>query len=173
MISLANHVIETANDDSGAEIGTLIASVYSEYEGCPFVPDEIPELEAISTHYRRIGGEIWVARFAEGENQGSNIVGSLAMFPTTKSGVFELSKVYVSRDSRGTGLAQQLYSQAVKWGAANCLQSLRLWTDTRFLSGHRFYEKLGFARQPVVRYLGDAGQTWEYLYTCEHPTAPS
>lgn len=169
--------IETAGDDSGAGLARLIATVYSEYEGCPFVDDEVRELDAVSTHYRRLGGEIWLARRVQisGRTAGETdeISGCLAIVPTAVTGVFELFKMYVAKEARGTGLAQNLYGEAVRWATARGLHSLRLWTDTRFASGHRFYEKLGFAKQPVVRYLGDAGQSWEYLYTCDTPKAPS
>lgn len=169
--------IETADDQSGVGLAKLIASVYGEYEGCPFVDEEVTELDAVSTHYRHQGGEIWVARRIElaGRTIGNadEISGCLAIVPTAVTGVFELFKMYVARDARGTGLAQSLYGEAVRWATARGLHSMRLWTDTRFASGHRFYEKLGFAKQPVVRYLGDAGQSWEYLYTCNTPKAPS
>ena len=48
-------------------------------------------------------------------------------------------------------------------------RTLKLWTDTRFLSGHRFYEKLGFVRQPVVRFLADATDCWEFAYRLDLP----
>lgn len=170
---MTRFVIDKADDGSGAGMGKLIASIYSEYDGCPFVEDEFRELDAVSTHYRSLGGEIWVARPANNVANTRPITGCLAIVPTHKSGVFELYKMYVAKDARGTGLAQNLYCEALQWAAALDLKSLRLWTDTRFASGHRFYEKLGFAKQPIVRYLGDAGQTWEYLYICDTPTKPS
>lgn len=170
---MTNFVIETADDRSGRGLATLIAAVYSEYENCPFVEDELRELDAVSTHYRGLGGEIWVARAADASGKGTVIVGCLAIVPTRKPGVFELYKMYVAKSARGTGLAQELYAEALQWAGARDLKSLRLWTDTRFASGHRFYEKQGFAKQPVVRYLGDAGQSWEHLFVCNEPTAPS
>lgn len=170
---MTNFAIETADDGSGRGLATLIASVYSEYENCPFVADELRELDAVSTYYRGLGGEIWVARAADTSGKGAVIVGCLAIVPTRKPGVFELYKMYVANSARGTGLAQELYAEALQWADARNLKSLRLWTDTRFASGHRFYEKQGFAKQPVVRYLGDAGQTWEHLFVCNAPTAPS
>lgn len=170
---MTNFRIETAEDGSGRGLASLIASVYSEYENCPFVEDELRELDAVSTHYRGLNGEIWVANSADTSGNGTVIVGCLAIVPTPIPGVFELYKMYVAKDARGTGLAQELYAEALQWASARGLKSLRLWTDTRFASGHRFYEKLGFAKQPVVRYLGDAGQTWEHLFVCNAPTSPS
>lgn len=170
---MKDFVIDTADDGAGCGLATLIASVYSEYENCPFVADELRELDAVSTYYRDLGGEIWVARAADTSDDSTEIVGCLAIVPTLKPGVFELFKMYVANSACGTGLAQELYAEAIQWAGTHDLKSLRLWTDTRFASGHRFYEKQGFAKQPVVRYLGDTGQTWEYLFVCNAPSAPS
>lgn len=169
---MTEFVIDTADDASGAGLAGLIATVFEEYENCPFVEAELPELNAVCTHYRGLGGEIWAARAANTPAGNNAIAGCLAIAPTREPGVFELFKMYVAKDARGAGLAQGLYKEALEWGSARELKSLRLWTDTRFASGHRFYEKMGFAKQPVVRYLGDAGQSWEYLFICNSPTAP-
>ncbi len=170
---MTQYVIEPADDKSGPGLGSLIASVFKEYDGCPFVYDELRELDAVSTYYRSKGGEIWVAKRIDGPARSHLIIGCLAIVPTQIPGVFELFKMYVAQDTRGTGLAQKLYGEALLWARVKGLHTLRLWTDTRFASGHKFYEKLGFAKQPVVRYLGDAGQSWEYLFICNAPKTPS
>ncbi|MFK8032542.1 MAG: GNAT family N-acetyltransferase [Hyphomicrobiales bacterium] len=159
-----SYSIRPATDADGTEIAALIAGVFGEYENCPFVDDEFPELKAVGGHYRKTGGEIWVANSDNG-----SVFGCLALVPSCVEGMFELFKVYVAKEARGTGLAQSLLDTGLLWGQARGLNSLRLWTDTRFASGHRFYEKLGFTKQPVIRYLGDAAESWEYLYLCNNP----
>lgn len=160
----SDYLICPATDASGSQIAVLIATVFNDYENCPFVDVEFPELKSVSSHYRKTGGEIWVATNTHGD-----VVGCLALVPTGASGVFEIFKVYVSKEARGTGLAQDLFNTGLNWGRQNGLQTLRLWTDTRFASGHRFYEKLGFTKQPVIRYLGDVAESWEFLYVCNNP----
>lgn len=150
--------IRPAVDADGAGIARLIAAVFAEYEGCPFVFDDFPELAAPASHYRRRHGELLVAE-ADG-----TIVGSIAVSSPDGDGVFELNKVYVDRSRRGTGLAQALYAAALERAEARGARALKLWSDTRFLSGHRFYEKLGFTRQPVVRFVPDATDCWEFAY---------
>ena len=150
--------IRDAVDADGASIAHLIACVFGEYEGCPFVFDDFPELAAPATHYERRGGRLFVA-----EHNGI-IVGSFAVSSPDGDGVFEINKVYLDRDQRGSGLAQRLYETAIDEVARRGGRTLKLWSDTRFLSGHRFYEKLGFARQPVVRFVPDATDCWEYAY---------
>lgn len=156
--------IRPATDANDAEIALLIANVFRDYENCPFVDEEFSELNAVGSHYRNMGGDIWVAT-----NDSGSVLGCLALVPSCVEGTFELFKVYVAKEARGKGLAQSLYDTGLSWGYARGLKSLRLWTDTRFVSGHRFYEKLGFTKQPVIRYLGDAAESWEYLYLCNNP----
>ena len=151
-------VIREAEDADGPRIAALVAAVFSEYEGCPFVRAEFPELDAPASHYAARGGVLLVAE------AGGEVVGSFAVFRVDGGEVFEIGKVYVARDLRGTGLARRLYDRATAVAAGRGCTRLRLWTDTRFHAGHRFYEKLGFRRLPVTRYLADATRAWEYAY---------
>lgn len=153
--------IRPAVDADGDGIARLIAAVFGEYDGCPFVIAEFPELAAPASHYQNRGGRLFVA-----EDKGS-IVGSFAISSPDGDGVFEINKVYLDRRQRGSGLAQRLYATALDEVLRRGGQTLKLWTDTRFLSGHRFYEKLGFVRQPVVRFLADATDGWEFAYRLE------
>jgi putative acetyltransferase len=152
-------VIRPARDSDGPAVANLIAAVFGEYEGCPFVAAEFPELAAPASHYAGRGGAMWVA-----EDDAGAVIGSFALFRVDRTDVFEIGKVYVARPARGTGLALRLWETALDAARARGARTLRLWTDTRFLAGHRFYEKLGFERQPVVRYLADATRAWEYCY---------
>ena len=45
--------IRVAYDEDGPNLSRLIAGVFSEYENCPFVPKEFPELGAPASHYAR------------------------------------------------------------------------------------------------------------------------
>lgn len=153
--------IRPAVDADGAGIAALIADVFGEYDGCPFVMADFPELTAAASHYQRRGGLLWVAELS------GVVVGSVAVSSPDGDGVFELNKVYVDRRLRGSGLAQALYATARREAEARGARVLKLWSDTRFLSGHRFYEKLGFTRQPVVRHVPDATDCWEYAYRLE------
>ncbi|MBS1183389.1 MAG: acetyltransferase family protein [Proteobacteria bacterium] len=156
-------LIRPAVDADGGGLARLIAAVFGEYEGCPFVDAEFPELAAPASHYATRGGRLFVAE------QGDTIVGSFAVSSPDGDGVFEINKVYLDRRQRGSGLAQRLYRTALDEVSQRDGRTLKLWTDTRFLSGHRFYEKLGFVRQPVVRFLADATNCWEFAYRLDLP----
>lgn len=156
---MSDLVIREAVDADGPAVAALISSVFDEYPGCPFVPAEFPELEAPASHYRRLGGCLFV--LVDGAD---TLLGSTAIAPVPGDGRFELFKVYLADGLRGGGHAGRLFDTAVAFAAREGATGLRLWTDTRFARGHRFYEKLGFTRQSVVRYLADATEAWEYAY---------
>lgn len=150
--------IRLASDEDGEAIAALVASVFAEYPGCLFVPEEMPEFAAVATHYRAKGGTIWVAE------RGARLIGSFAIMASGAPATFELSKVYLDRTARGLGIAGRLYGEALAFAKARSASRLELFTDTKFTDGHRFYERLGFQRLPGERFLGDASDTWEFHY---------
>jgi putative acetyltransferase len=151
-------IIRPARDSDGAALAALIATTFAEYPGCLFIDAEFPELAAPASHYQRLGGQLFVA-----ETDGA-VIGSLAAVMTGVPGTGELFKVYASSAHRGSGLAQRLYAEGEDLLRARDAREIILWSDTRFARGHRFYEKLGFVREPVERYLADASASWEFFF---------
>lgn len=151
-------IIRPATDADGPAVAALIAATFAEYPGCLFVEAEFPELKAPASHYERAGGRLFIA-----EDDG-RLVGSLAAVVTPVPRTAELFKVYAAAETRGTGLAQRLYAEGEALARAGGAREIVLWSDTRFERGHRFYEKLGFVREPVERYLADASESWEFFF---------
>jgi putative acetyltransferase len=149
--------LRPGRDSDGSALATLIATVFSEYEGCPFVPEEFPELGAPASHFAARRGALWVAETPAGE-----VVGSLAVAATPKPATFELFKVYVAASRRGTGIAQALLATGIDFVRRQGGERLVLWSDTRFRSGHRFYLRNGFRQVPGIRALHDATHTFEF-----------
>ena len=152
-------VVREAIDDDGDAIAALIAGVFSEYDDCPFVPAEFPELAAPSTYYGGKNGALWVAERA------GQIIGCFALYETWERGVFALAKVYLAADCRGQGLAADLLARAEAFAAARGGTELTLWSDTRFASGHAFYRKHGFQQEAGVRQLHDIAKTVEFRFS--------
>jgi putative acetyltransferase len=151
--------IRPATDADGDGLAALIAGCFAEYEGCLFDrAAEFPELDAIATHFQNKGGAIWVAA-----HDGS-IVGSIACAPIEEAGTVELFKLYVAREMRGRGLARALLDHVLGFARERSASAVRLFTDTRFLDAHRFYERNGFERQPGSRPLNDISNSFEYPY---------
>jgi len=149
--------IRRGEDRDGAALRTLIAGVFAEYEDCPFVDAEFPELAAPASHFRSRGGELWVAADA-----GGRVVGSLAIAARHRAGEFELFKVYLDAATRGQGVAARLLAHALDHARGRGGRRLVLWSDTRFRDGHRFYRRHGFHRIPGTRALHDAAATLEF-----------
>ncbi len=150
--------LREARDGDGPGIRKLIAGVFAEYPDLVFLDEEFPELAAPASHYRNLGGRLWVL------DEASTIVGSVAVASTDRPGEDELCKLYLCREMRGSGLADILLSQALTFARNRGRRTMVLWSDTRFLSGHRFYEKNGFVRGPEERELGDASKSREYVF---------
>jgi putative acetyltransferase len=150
--------IRPATDSDGPALARLIATIFAEYPGCLFIDAEFPELAAPASHYAGHGGTLMVA-----ERDGQ-VIGSLAVVMTEVAGLAELFKVYVAAEARGSGLAHRLFEAGLVHAKARDANALILWTDTRFERGHAFYEKLGFRREPVMRYLADESASWEYCF---------
>jgi putative acetyltransferase len=145
------------DDDSGA-CGDLIREIFAEYPGCLFLPSEFPELEALATHFASRRGRLWVAE------SGSTLVGCLGVDEAPLTDGMELHKLYVARSTRGQGLAGRLYALAEDFAVAHGAAFIELWTDTRFVDAHRFYERRGFSRLPGRRALDDASDSYEFHY---------
>ena len=149
--------IRPGRDGDGPALAQLISTVFSEYEGCPFVPEEFPELAAPASHFAGKGGALWVAQTSE-----EGIVGSLAVAATPRAATFELFKVYVALPHRGTGLAARLLDGGLDFIRRSGGDRVVLWSDTRFRSGHRFYLRQGFRQVPGIRALHDVAVTLEF-----------
>lgn len=150
--------IRAATDADGNAVAHLIAGVFAEYDGCPFVFDEFPELAAPAGHFAAHGGALFLL-----VTDTDRVVGSVG-YSRPEPGVAELHKLYLVKELRGRGLAGRLFAEVTAALAGSDIRAIRLWTDTRFESGHRFYERLGFRRQPATRFLADATNAWEYAY---------
>jgi predicted N-acetyltransferase YhbS len=134
--------------------------VFAEYPGCVLdVDGEMPELRAIATHFRRAGGRMWVA-------DGGRVVGCVGFTPARSGGEegVELRKLYIERALRGSGLGDRLCglveAEARRRGAA----FVELWSDTRFLRAHRFYERRGYVRGEATRELHDLSGSVELYF---------
>ena len=137
----------------------LIGDCWSEYPGCILdVDGELPELRALATYFAEAGGALWTAE------QDGRVIGMAATRPMGQDAAYEICKVYVAKEARGSGLAYDLLRAAEAHARAAGAERLVLWTDTRFETAHRFYEKRGFVRQGPIRVLHDLSNSLEFRY---------
>ncbi len=152
-------MIRPGRDEDAEGFIRLIGDCWSEYPGCVLdVDGEVPELRALATYFGDGGGALWVAE------QDGRVVGMAATRPMGQDAAFEICKVYVAKDQRGSGLAHRLMGTAEDFARKSGAARLVLWTDTRFEAAHRFYEKRGFVRQGAIRILDDLSHSLEFRY---------
>jgi GNAT superfamily N-acetyltransferase len=157
-VTLAGAVVRAGRDADAAGIIRLIGDCWAEYPGCVMDLDgEVPELRALATYAADRDGALWVAEAAGG------VVGTVCVWPLA-GGDWELAKMYVAREWRGSGLAQTLAATAETYARAQGGRRIQLWTDTRFDRAHRFYEKRSYVRSGPLRVLGDKSHSIEFAY---------
>jgi GNAT superfamily N-acetyltransferase len=145
------------NDDSPGIIA-LIGACWAEYPGVILdIEGEAPELLAPVSYYETKGGALWVAP------EMGQIVGTIATAPLDET-TWEISRLYVARPHRGTGLAQRLLDTAEAHARHHGARRARLWSDTRFRPAHRFYEKRSYVRVGPLRNLADRSNSLEFCF---------
>jgi len=145
--------IRPARDLDAEGVIRLIARVFQEYPGCVLDVDrEEPQLRAPASRF----DGFWVA-----EARG-HVVGCIAC--GLHEGWVELKKLYVDRAFRRRGLARRLIAQVEEVARGRGAERIELWSDTRFETAHRVYERLGYEATGRTRDLHDLSNTTEYHF---------
>ncbi len=122
------------------------------------VDGEMPELRAVATAFARLGGRFWVGE------RGGRVVGSIGFSPSAGGTGVELKKLYVEKSARETGLGGKLCALVEAEARARGAAYVELWSDTRFETAHRFYERRGWLRGDQTRELFDKSDTVEFYF---------
>lgn len=151
--------LREARDSDAPGLIALIGGVFSEYPGCVLdVDGEMPELREVASYHARAGGRFWVAERA------GTIVGSIGFTRASEPGGIELRKLYVAASQRVHGLGGRLLALVEAAARAEKASFIELWSDTRFETAHRFYEKRGYVRSAHTRELHDLSNTVEFHF---------
>lgn len=152
--------IRAARDDDAAGVIALIAAVYAEYPG-NVLDVEVEErgLLAPASSFERF----WVL-----ERDGQ-VVGCIAAVTRQPGRRLELKKCYVAPELRGQGWGRRLMECVEGHARAQGCAEIELWSDTRFVAGHRAYLGLGWKRTGALRELHDlsASTEWHFLKRLE------
>lgn len=152
-------LIRDARDDDAEGLIALIGGVFAEYPGCVMdVDGELPELRRIASYFEEHAGEFWVAE------RGGVVVGCVGWSPAKDPGGVELKKLYVHASERQHGLGGRLVERVEARARELGATFIDLWSDTRFVTAHAFYERRGWKRGPTTRELYDKSHTVEYYF---------
>jgi putative acetyltransferase len=154
---VAGIVVRDALDEDGQAICALIEPIFSEYEGVLFDLEEMPELLCIATTFKQAGGAFWCAC------RDDQVVGCIGWTPATSGNGIELKKLYVAKHERQHGLGRLLAGRVEQDARRGGSDFVELWSDTKFVTAHRFYQQRGYLRGGT-RELHDKSDTVEYFF---------
>lgn len=146
-------------DSDAQDLFGLITLCFADYPGCFVDPhDDLPDLRTPATSMANRNGAFWVI-----EDDRSRVTACCAIdFP--QDGIAEVHRLYVRPDMRRGGLAQRLMECCEDFARERGASKITLWSDTRFETAHRFYERRGYRRGPEPRTLDDISHSLEYFF---------
>jgi putative acetyltransferase len=151
--------IRPARDEDAQDLFGLLALCFADYPGCFVDPhDDLPDLRRPGSSFERKGGTFWVV-----DDERGRICACVAVdFP--QPGTAELHRLYVRPDQRRRGLGETLVRLVEDHARGQGACSVFFWSDTRFTTAHRLYERLGYNRSGETRDLGDVSNSVEYRF---------
>jgi putative acetyltransferase len=151
--------LRRAENRDAQDLFGLLALCFAEYPGCFVDPhDDLADLRRPEASFRGPGEAFWVL-----DDERGRIYACVAV-DRPESGVAELHRLYVRPDQRGKGLGAALTKYVERHARESGARRVRLWSDTRFTTAHRLYERLGYVRVDGQRELGDISNSSEYAF---------
>ena len=151
--------VRPVRDSDAQDLFGLMALCFADYPGCYVDPHEdLADLRAPAAAIAARGGRFWVVEDEDGR------VGACVSVDWPAAGTAELHRVYVRPDLRRQGLAERLVRLAEEEARAHGAARMAFWSDTRFLTAHRFYRRLGYRPTGEERALGDISRSSEYRF---------
>lgn len=148
-------ILRPACDFDSGEIASLIDRVYREHGDRLASRRGDRDLLTIEASFWRRGGAFVVLEAAHERSNAGEIIGTAAMMPTPCIGAAALRRFYVSAQHRKLGAGKALLLWALAWAKLRGFERLEFWSDSRFASGHRFFERIGLQRQAEIREMAD------------------
>lgn len=157
LLPMLDVTLRHADDTDAEAVIDLIGRVFAEYEGVVLDTEtEWPHLHRPATTFAGWGGALWVAEV------GDALVACGGY--STEGEEAELHHLYVDAAHRRRGIAGRLCDMIEDDARRRGLRRVSLWSDTRFLDAHRFYERRGYRPTGRTRDLNDISNTTEYAF---------
>jgi len=117
------------------DVINFVVSIQQHEFHVPITPEEQPDLRDIKGFFKN--GNFLIALDQE------KVIGTIGLVDIDNSNG-ALRKMFVHKDYRGMGVAQQLLEQLLLWAAQRNYTTIYLGTMPILYAAHRFYEKSGF-----------------------------
>ena len=101
------------------------------------------DYEVLSNSKKHIinkGGKIFFAQL------NSKIVGTIALMPTSKKNVFELTKMAVKPNYRNNGIGKKLLDKCIEFSKINKFSSIILYSNKKLKNAIHLYYSYGFKK---------------------------
>lgn len=89
------------------------------------------------------GGHIFFVKMKD------TIIGTVALMPTTKTAVYELTKMAVAPKYRGLKIGQHLMQHCLEFSRKHAFKELILYSNRKLENAIYIYRKFGFIEVPV------------------------
>jgi ribosomal protein S18 acetylase RimI-like enzyme len=152
-------IVRPVRESDAQDLFGLMTLCFADYRGCYVDPHhDLADLRAPAAAIAERGGRFWVVE------DGNGRVGACASIDLFSRRLAELHRVYVRPDLRRRGLARMLVALAEDEARARGASRIFFWSDTRFVTAHRLYQRLGYRATGEKRSLGDISQSREYRF---------
>ncbi|MBK8978377.1 MAG: GNAT family N-acetyltransferase [Planctomycetes bacterium] len=151
----------TAADSAG--IVALVGMCFAEYPGCIL---DVDREETSLLRPAAAFNAFWVLEWWRPERGDGRVMGTIGAsdHPIGGRPGSELKKLYLHPALRGRGIARVLVGLVEDRARELGHTAIELWSDTRFTTAHRVYERLGYRATGAVRALHDLSATREFHY---------
>ena len=129
--------IEEFSEQYAAAVEELVLGILRDEFEISGASAEQPDLADVPRHYGRGYSRFWIAL------DGERLIGTTGFVDLGRDQGL-LRKMFVHIDYRGSGVAQRLLDNAMRWARDHGFVGLYLGTNSKFHAAQRFYEKHGF-----------------------------
>ncbi len=155
-------MLTEASTTDSKKIIKLIDGIYHEYGDSICLENADSDLLSIERNYTEERGCFWILE------ENNEVIGTVAVLPANEKNTIILKRMYLKKKYRGTGMSELLLNTALDWAKVMGYKKMILWSDTRFIQGHTFYEKHHFKREGSVRSMNDGNVPYkEYFFVRE------
>lgn len=143
----------TLSDTVG--IVKLVGEIYVEYGLILDTENDEPHLLHVAAHFRARGGKFWVV------DDDNVIKATVGVF--LDEAAAELKTLYVHSSLRRQGWGRRLVELVLDYSLQAGKERIQLWSDTKFITAHRLYRKMGFT-ECGTRQVHDLNMSEEYCF---------